>query len=52
MSFAISAIFISDFEQFFICKEKSYVKVSQFLQMLKVHVTDYLPFLEIRRNNH
>ena len=45
MSLVISAVFIWNFEQVLVCKELNYVKVSEFLQMMKVHVTDHHLFL-------
>ena len=44
MSIDISAVFISDLKQIFVCNETSYPKVSQSLQMMGNHVTDHLFF--------
>ena len=51
MSIDISAVFISDFKQVFVCNETSYPKVSQSLQMMGNHVTDHL-FFEWYSKNH
>ena len=45
MLLEIFVVFVSDFKQVFVFKETSYVKVSQSLQIMKVHVTDHLLFL-------
>ena len=47
MSIAIPDVFVSDFElrfptSFFVCHEMSYLKVSQYLQMVGVQVTGNL----------
>ena len=42
MSIAISDVFVADFEQVFVSNEMSYLKVSQSLQMIEMHVTDNL----------
>ena len=42
MSIAFSDVFVSDFEQVFVSNEMSYLKVSQYLQMIEMHVTDNL----------
>ena len=46
MSIAISAVFIPNFKKVFVCNETSYLKVSQLLQMMEVHIIDDLFFFE------
>ena len=52
MSITVYVVFIFVFEQVFVCKENTYLYVSQSLQLMEVHITDRLLFVWMRRNGN